>query len=134
MDVIDRVASAFAETTGAGKAAGGLTSRRSLLRKAAAGVAALSGGLGFARSASASSYYTYVVSDGAHCRYGASTDSPIKGNIGCGTRIYGSEYIGVSASSCNEFNSNVWFWIPASGCYVHRGTLNPYGGGECECW
>jgi hypothetical protein len=119
----------------------GELNRRSFFRKASGFVAgaAAAVGLGSLGANEASAAYTsYVIANRAPARNAPNTSAPIYRYRLCGTSYSVTEVAGQYACSCNECTS---IWAKHGNAvseewptYIHRGNLNPYTGGACECW
>lgn len=146
MDIVDRLSLKLSSVIDGSQSDGNL-SRRKFMGKSAAVIAGIASAVGVTKLAGAEeasavpegltplsrTYSTYVVSDGANSRGAASTSSAVVRTYACGTRLTGFEVVGDFASSCNEFNNNVWFYVPAQPGFVHRGNLDP-SSSACQCY
>lgn len=81
-------------------------------------------------------YSTYVVQNNSPCRSGPGTFYSLVRTFNCGNSIFVNEVTGSYACGCNECTDR-WAQVKISPtgsvCYIHRGNLNPYNGGACEC-
>ena len=118
-----------------------ITSRRRLLAKTMAVVAATTSSLDISRPAAAA-YYTYVVRHGSPCRSRPDPNSPWLLTLPCGTYFLGQEVAGVDPGyfNCTE-RTNIWMrgtFRNYEGvqitCYVPRGNCDPASGGDCYCY
>lgn len=130
MDFAERLARRLAKS---GDATVHVT-RRGLLGKGAALVAALGGSTLISDDASAAGwYYTKLVRYNAPCRWSPNPSAGVVGYLqGCGGQLYGKDVAGVDPGyfNCTE-QTNIWFQtqfvvsgLPQT-CYVHRGSVDP---------
>jgi hypothetical protein len=106
------------------------------MSKLAVGAIGAASAIGATAQSAAAAYNTYVITNGAVVRRGPYVASNNACNtFNCGKYLSGVEVDGAYACSCNECTSR---WFQHVGCYndccyIHRGNLNPYNGGVCEC-
>lgn len=86
-------------------------------------------------SVTVAAYNTYVIANRAPGRFSPTPGAGVIRYFSCGTVIYIQEVSGTNACSCNECTSAWGRTATSSGyAYIHRGNLNPYNGGACECY